>query len=1219
MTTNEKTRGGQEHVQHFLQLRHTKILLMSCLLTAFTACNSRTALFEKISSFHSGIGFNNAIMENDSINPLDVVNIYNGGGAGIGDFNNDGLQDVYFTGNMVPCKLYLNKGDFKFEDITDKAGVEGLGRWARGVAVVDINNDGLADIYVCNTIYKDSLRRRNILYINKGLDKDGIPHFTDMARDYGLDIHVQSTMASFFDYDNDGDLDMYLTVNEAASNNNSSRFGKTNTNARSKSARNMGRLFRNDWDSARKHSFYRDVSQSAGINLDGYGHAATIADINLDGWKDIYVSNDFISENILYINNHDGTFTNKSKEYFKHTSFNAMGQDIADINNDGLADVVELDMSPEDNYRKKMMLATSNYNTYQNFDNYKLQYQYVRNTLQLNQGWRVGENDSTGDPAFSEISFMSGVAQTDWSWTPLITDFNNDSYRDIIVTNGFPKDVSDHDFISYRAGAVVPIPKPELIKQIPQIKLHNYAFLNKGDLTFSDATADWGLTDPTFSNGAAVADFDNNGTMDMVISNINQDVLMYKNTSREKDDSSTHYLQITFKGGTKNLQGLGAWAEVYYDHGKHQVYENNPYRGYLSTVQCMAHFGLGKTAMVDTVIIKWPNGVKQTLRNVKANQVLKVDISNAHEPYFWQKPSVANDALFKEITSAAGITYRHNYFDNIDFNTQTTLPHKLSEYCPALASADVDGNGLDDIIAGGNSDFPAKLLLQQVNGKFIQKDLYPRIANISENCSDEGILVFDANEDNSPDIYIASGGNRNPSQNAGYQDRLYINDGKGNFTLDTAALPVNHTSKLCVKAIDFNGDGKPDLFVSGRLDPWHYPKPVSSFIFRNDSQNGHAKFTDVTNEVAPALKNIGMVCDALFTDFDNDLHPDLILAGEWMPVTFLRNVNGKFINATATSGLSDKSGWWNSIVAGDFRHTGRMDYIVGNVGLNTLYRASNQYPVYITAKDFDNNGGYVPIPSLFLPDEKGTLKEFPANGRDEIIERIPTLKKRFDHYSPFAKATLEEILTPAQQKDALRLKATMLQSCFLQNDGNGKFTMIPLPKEAQLAPLNGMNSDDYDGDGNLDVLIGGNDFGTEVSIGKYDAFNGLLLKGDGRGGFKPLSILQSGIYIPGNAKGMIKLRGTSGKYLVASSENKGPVKLFELNRNIQFIPLKKNDVMAITRIKDGKIKKDEFCYGSSFLSQSSRFMQVNANAESITITDSKGGQRMIVIHEFGKN
>ena len=1191
-------------------IKHFYILVFILYLSTFFSCKKPT-LFQQIPASHSGIDFNNKITENDTINPLDMVNIYNGGGVGIGDFNNDGLQDIYFTGNMVSNRLYLNRGDFKFEDITEKAGVDGMGRWGRGVSVIDINNDGLMDIYVCNTIYPDSNRRRNLLYINQGLDKNGIPHFKEMAKEYGLDIHVQSTMAAFFDYDNDGNLDMYLTVNEAKASDNPNIFNKGLTNHVQQS---IGRLYHNEWDPVLKHPVFHDVSAKAGIKFAGLGHAATIVDINRDGWKDIYVSDDFLASNILYINNHDGTFTERSKEYFKHTSFNSMGQDIVDINNDGLADVFELDMNPEDNYRKKMMMGSNNYQAVQNFENYGNQYQYVRNTLQLNQGPRVLQNDTIGSPAFSEIGFMSGVAQTDWSWTPVITDFNNDGYRDIIITNGFPKDVTDHDFITNRQNAYAAETKQQVINQIPSVKIHNYAYSNKGDLTFRDETVNWGLDVPTFSNGAVYADLNNDGAMDMVINNIDDQALIYKNTSRENDAANTNYLQVKFKGDARNLNGLGAWVDIYYDHGKHQVSENNPYRGYLSTNQNIAHFGLGKIQVIDSVVIHWPNNKKQVIPHVKTNQVLIANITNARESYTWDSPKIAEKTLFKEVTKAANVNFRHNESDFVDFNIQKLLPHKLSDYTPALAVGDVDGNGLDDMIAGGNTNTPAQLFLQQPSGKFIQRNLLTGNTIEALNHKDEGILLFDANGDGKPDLYIASGGYSSESGNAAYQDNLYLNDGKGNFTLAESALPLNHTSKFCVRAIDYNRDGKPDLFISGRVDPWNYPKPVSSFILRNDSENGKVKFTDVTAEVAPALKNIGMVCDALFTDYDNDGWPDLILAGEWMPVTFLKNEHGVFKNVTAASGVSDKTGWWNSIVAGDFRHSGRMDYIIGNAGLNTLYKASEQYPVYITAKDFDNNGSYDAFPSVFLKDKAGEMKEFPVQTRDDIIKQMISMRVKFQNYKSFATATMDEVLTPEMRKGALRLKANTLESVYLRNDGKGKFTMIPLPTQAQISQLCGMSVDDFDRDGNLDVIMNGNDYGTELTTGRYDAFNGLMLKGDGKGGFAPLTIMQSGIYIPGNGKALVKLIGANNKYLIAASQNREAMKIFELKKGAHPVKLQPLDMFATIKYKNGKTTRQEFYYGDSFLSQSARFINIDPAMASVSITDNNGHTRNIPLN-----
>jgi len=1197
-------------------MKITRLLLCSLFFFLIISCKKKDTLFQLIPSSYSGVHFNNKIVENDSINPLDKLNIYNGGGVGIGDFNNDGLQDIYLVGNAVPNRLYLNKGNMKFEDVTQEAGVGGLGGWGRGVAVIDINNDGLLDIYVCNTLLSDSNKRRNLLYINQGPDKNGVPHFKEMAKEYGLDIKLHSTMASFFDYDNDGDLDMYLAVNDAESSDNTSTFRPIIKNGTGKST---GHLYRNDWDPVLKHPVFHDVSKQAGILIEGYGHAVTTVDINRDGWKDIYITNDFLPENILYVNNHDGTFTDRSKEYFKHTSTSSMGQDIEDLNNDGLADVFELDMFPEDNYRKKMFMSSNSYQVFKNYDYYGYQYQYNRNTLQINQGPRLGQDDSIGAPAFSETSFLSGVSQTDWSWCPLITDFDNDGFRDIIITNGYPRDVNDHDFTTFRAEAYMVASKKQILDQIPIIKIPNYAFKNGGHLQFTDVTKSWGLDVPTFSNGAAYADLNNDGAMDLVINNINDEVLIYKNTAREKNKSNSHYLHIKFNGGPQNINGIGAWADIYYDHGKHQVYENTPYRGYLSTIQNIAHFGLGRDSLLDSVVIKWQNGKKQRLTNVKADQVLQVKMADAKDAYTFDAPKINTMSLFKEITRSVGVTYKHKEDDFVDFNIQKLIPHKLSQYSPAIAVGDVDGNGYDDMVIGGTSKYPAQLLLQQPDGKFIQRDLLPKGAtNPVDHYKDQGLLLFDANGDGHLDLYIASGGNENKPGSPYYQDRLYINDGKGNFTEAVDALPKNFTSKLCVKAVDYNKDGKMDLFVSGRVEPWNYPKPVSSMILRNDSKDGKVKFTDVTSTVAKDLQHIGLVCDAVFSDFDNDGWPDLILTGEWMPVTFLKNDHGVFKNVTANTGISDKSGWWNTIAAGDFNHDGRIDYIVGNTGLNTFYKASDKYPVYITAKDFDGNGSYDAFPSLFLKDQQGEMQEFPVNTRDDIIKQMIGMRVKFQNYKSYAVATMDSVITPEMREGAIRLKANTMQSCYLRNDGNGKFTMIPLPIEAQVSQLNGIVVDDFDGDGNLDIAISGNDYGTEVGTGRYDAFNGLLLKGDGRGNFKPLTIQRSGIYIPGDGKALVKLMGAKGNYLLAASQNRDVLKIFELKRQVYTIKLQPSDSYALIKYKNGKTTKLEFYNGTSFLSQSGRFFNVDKTMESVTITDSRGHNRNIPLNQYIK-
>jgi hypothetical protein len=1183
-------------------------LLVMVIFGLFSCKDAR--LFKKIDASYSGIDFTNTIADNDSLNVLDVENIYNGGGVGIGDFNNDGLQDIYFTGNGVPNKLYLNQGDFKFKDITADAGVAGAGNWYRGVSVVDINNDGLQDIYVCATLLKDPSRRENLLFINTGVDKNGVPKFVNKAEEYGLKTNVHSTMAAFFDYDNDGDLDMYLLVNEISKNDYPNKFRPIMVNGENP---NTDKLFRNDWDSERKHPVFTDVSRQAGITIEGYGHGVNICDINKDGWKDIYVTNDFLPNNILYINNGNGTFTDQVRTYFKHTSANSMGQDIVDINNDGLEDVIELDMDPEDNYRKKMMLMPNSYQLYMNMDYYNYQYQYVRNMIQLNQGPRVLQNDSIGAPVFSDIGFLAGMAETDWSWTPLVIDFDNNGFRDIIVTNGFPKDVTDHDFISFRNKAFSVASKKDILNQVPEVKIPNYAYSNNGNLSFTNVTKDWGLNTPSFANGAAYADLDNDGDLDFVINNINDQASVYRNTQTQKEGANSHFLQLKFEGDALNINGIGAWAELHYDHGKKQVWENTPYRGYLSTNQGIAHFGLGTTVTIDSVVVKWQNGKKLVLPAVKADQVLTVRLKDAGEDHSYSKEVFVKNALFRDISDSVNIRFIHEEKDFVDFNIQKLLPHKLSEYGPALASGDIDGNGLDDIISGGAFTKSAQLFLQQPGNRFVQRALLDTKTTGAKITEDIGLLLFDADGDGDLDLYIAGGGYENTANTPAYQDKLYINDGKGNYTTDSLALPSNFTSKFCVRAADYDKDGDLDLFIAGRVDPSNYPKPVSSFIYRNDSKKGQVKFTDVTGQVAKDLKGAGLVCDALFTDFDNDGWTDLILAGEWMPITFLKNTKGIFTNTTQQSGIASQSGWWNTIAPGDYDNDGDIDYIVGNLGQNSLYKASEQYPVAVYAKDFDNNGSYDAFPALYHPvsQQDQTKKLFPAQTREDIVKQMISMRSKYQNFKSFATATIDDIFTKEQLKDALILKANNLTSSYLRNDGNGRFTMSALPVEAQISVLNGIVTEDFDGDGNLDVLINGNDYGTEVSVGRYDALNGLLMKGDGKGGFTAQSILKSGIYIPGNGKALIQLKSSDGRYLLAASQNRGALKIFVLNSAPALVSLQTADVSADIKYNNGKMQKRELYYGNSFLSQSARHIRVDQNMQSVTVTDKDGRSRKI--------
>jgi hypothetical protein len=1044
--------------------------------------------------------------------------------------------------------------------------------------------------------------------VNQGLDKSGNPYFINLAKEYRLGLTSYSTMAAFFDYDNDGDLDVYIANNDIVKNDYPNRFRpvlKDGTHP------NTDQLLRNDYSEALHHPVFTNVSKEAGILVEGYAHAVSIADFNRDGWKDIYVSNDYLSSDLLWINNKNGTFSNQLDVYFKHSSANAMGIDVIDMDNDGLSDVITLDMNPEDNYRKKMMLNANSYQTYQNLEYFNYHFQYVRNTLQINQGPRVMENDTIGPPVFSDLAFFAGVAETDWSWTPLVADYNNDGNRDIIITNGFPRDVTDHDFVAFRNTSYSVASKEQLLSQIPEVKIPNYAYKNLGELQFSNVTEEWGLTAPSFSNGAVYADLDNDGDLDMVVNNINDEAGVYKNTLRDKKPEAANYLQIELKGDSLNQQGLGTWIELYVAGGNRLSLETSPYRGYLSTVDPVAHFGLGKSSLVDSVVVRWQNGVQQTIKQVKANQRLVIKKSAAQPVPFQVQPLLATQALFRNITQQAALGYKQEEKDFIDFNIQKLIPHKFSEYGPALAVGDVDGNGLEDLVMGGSFSFSAQVFYQQKDGRYSQKPLIANANIKTKPWEDEGMILFDADGDKDLDLYIVSGGFENARNTEAYQDKLYVNDGRGNFSLHANALPKEYTSKMCVRAFDYDKDGDLDLLVTGRVDPSNYPKPVSSFLFRNDTRDTAIRFTDITASVAPALQNIGLICDALCSDVDGDGWMDVLLAGEWMAPTFLQNQKGKLVLQSMGSNIAGKTGWWNSIAAGDFDKDGDIDYVMGNMGKNSFYRADANHPVRILGGDFDKNGSYDAIPSLFLPDIKGRKKEFPAQSRDDLVKQMISMRNRFQNYKGFAIAGINDVLSPDQKKMAIQLSATEFSSVFLKNNGKGNFEMIPLPREAQYSTLNGMVVDDFTGDGNLDIAINGNDYGTEVSVGRYDALNGLVLQGDGKGNFTPLSILQSGIFLPGNGKAFVQIAGAKGQSCIAASENRGPLRLFELKEPRTIIPVLPNENSATLFWKNGSKSKCELYYGSSFQSQSGRHIAVSKQVSKVEIAQLTGGKRIV--------
>ncbi len=1165
--------------------------LFVCLLSG---CKQKTdTLFLLVPSDQSNITFTNTITESDSVNILVQEYVYNGGGVGAADFNGDGLTDLYFSGNMVSNKLYLNKGNLKFEDVTDKAKVTGEGKWCSGVVVVDINQDGKQDIYVGATIQPDSASRANLLYINQGNDANGVPTFTEEAAKYGINDKGHTTTAAFFDYDKDGDLDLYVL--EDVINN------KIPTSYRSKitdgTSINNDQLYRNNGNGT-----FTNVTKQAGILYEGFGLGVNITDINQDGWPDIYVTNDYISNDLLYINNHDGTFTNRAPEYLKHTCYSAMGNDVVDINNDGLVDIVALDMLPEDNLRKKRMLGLNTYASYLNNEEHGYQYQYVRNVLQLNNGMTP-----EGHPTFSEIGQMAGIYQTDWSWTPLVADFDNDGNRDIIITNGFPRDVTDRDFAIYRAGPAGAVASPMyLVDSIPIAKVADYAFRNTGNLSFDDVTKKWGLTTEAFSNGAVYADLDNDGDLDVVINNINDQAFLYENqlnSITEKDKTPAHYLRVKLDAAPVQASGLATKIRLRYGKGKQQYYEHSPYRGYISTVENVAHFGLGQTDKIDSVEVFWPDGKYQLLKNVTANQVLTVHYKDANLTQEFQPYSSTQVAIVKDAAKEHGIQYMHAETDVIDFYIQSTLPHKFSQDGPGLAVGDLNGDGLDDFYIGGAARRSPVTYLQQADGRFKQVRAIQKADSLSE---DEGALFFDADNDGDQDLYVVSGSYELMGKDSlALQDWFYRNDGKGKLIADKSALPTFYSAGSCVRAADFDQDGDLDLFVGGRVMPGKYPLVPDSYLLVND---GKGKFTDQTKIVSPELQKAGMITDALWSDFDNDGQVDLILTGEWMPVTFFKNQKGKLIRQNQT-GVEKAIGWWNSLVSGDFDNDGDMDYVAGNLGLNTNYKCTAQEPFSIYANDFDNNGKIDPILVCYTKDETGVKKPFPIHTRDDLIMQLLRVRREYPYYHMFGRATIDQVLSPEEKKNALSYHATHFASSYIENKGGGKFEIRELPMEAQVAPVFGMQADDVDQDGEMDLLLVGNDYGSEVFTGKYDAFTGLYLKGDGKGNFHPRKT--SNFYVDGDAKAFVKLYTKSAEPLYLVSQNKDSLKVFSPIQASTKAPIRLQpmDAWAEIVLKNGKKRKVDLPYGSAFLSQSARVLAVPAQATSVKIYDFKGNAR----------
>lgn len=1155
--------------------RGIHILAIILLLGLLGACDQSNSLFKEVNGKKLGVRFVNSVGQNDVYNILTSEHLYNGGGVAIEDFNNDGLADIFFTGNLVENKLYLNLGDLDFVDVSESAGIAAPNNWCSGVSVVDINNDGWKDIYVSSTMSGNPDSRTNLFFINKGLDKNGNPIFEDQAKALGLADVGYSTQAVFFDYDRDDDLDVYLLTNQLEVRAPNKFFFKRKDG----SAPNTDRLYRNNGDGS-----FSNVSREAGILIEGYGLGINVFDINQDGWLDVYVSNDYLSNDLLYINNQDGTFSNKISEYFKHQAHSSMGCDVADINNDGLPDIVSLEMLPNEMTRRKQMWGAPSLSKDQNNDKLGYEYQYMRNTLQINQG--LGEN---GEVKFGDVSLHAGLYATEWSWAALFNDYDADGKKDLFISNGFPKDITDMDFMAFKSSTNLATNRQALLDALPEAKMRNFFYRNTGDLKFEDVSAKWGIEEKSFSNGAAYGDLDNDGDLDIVINNINDNATFLINQSE-----NINYLQIALKDEHGGAKALGANVDIFIK-GEIQSQHFMPVRGYISSVQSILFYGLGDQTEVDSIRIRWADGSYQVEGKQAGNQ--KIEINYKGEE---RKAKEARNLPFVEVQE--NLRYRQQEAPFIDFTVQMLLPKQYSRQGPSVSIGDVDNNGEEDIIVGGSSIDVSRLFLSK-KGNFEQKNVETYDLILRQ--EDVGTLLFDADNDNDLDLYLVGGGSESEADDPNYEDRLMINDGKGNFSRAFRRIPLIKTSGSVVKGADYDKDGDIDLFVGGRFLPKAYPSPVNSFLLRNDFEGkDKPRFTDVGAESFPDLEKLGMVTDASWSDFDGDGWVDLLVIGEWMGPRFFKNNQGKFVDVTEASGLGSLVGWWTSLTSGDFDNDGDIDYMAGNLGTNSFYQASDSMPLYIYGKDFDGNGGFDAFMASSMGYEDGRI--YPLHSWDEMQKQMNFLRKKFIKYEDYARSSITDLFDPEQLDAALVYKATHLRSSYFENQGNGKFVAKVLPLEAQLAPIQSMLSLDLNDDSYLDVILVGNDYTGEFFSGRYDAFNGLVLYGNGKGSFRPANYTETGFLVDGDARALATYPDPSGNMRLLSSQNRAPLSFFKASAEQEFVKLKALDTWAEFTFEDGSKRRVQLTYGSSGLSQSSRHLFLPKNFSSLKIYNSKG-------------